>query len=223
MEGQVMAQAQAPGKLIVLEGLEGCGKTTNLRFVAEWLRCRGKTVVETREPGGTPLAESLREMLLTVRDEPISPVTELWMMFAARMQHVTQVIQPALLAGHWVLCDRFLDASYAYQGGGRGLPDTVIDPLAEQILALVQPACVLYLDISLETSRARIGARGQLDRFEQEGERFFANILTTYRSRAEVLATHNWIQADQPLGQVQTDIAQVLQARFGDLIESDQK
>lgn len=215
-EGQVATQAQTPGKLIVLEGLEGCGKTTNLRFVAEWLREKGKTVVETREPGGTPLAESLRELLLTVRDEPVSPVTELWMMFAARMQHVTQVIQPALAAGKWVLCDRFLDATYAYQGGGRGLPDSIIDPLAEQVLALAAPACVLYLDIPLETSRARIEARGQLDRFEQEGEAFFANILATYRARAETLSTHSWIQADQPLPQVQDAIAQALALRFGE-------
>lgn len=206
----------SPGKLIVLEGLEGCGKTTNLRFVAEWLRTRGKTVLETREPGGTPLAEALRNLLLTVRDEPVTPITELWMMFAARMQHVTQVIQPALAAGHWVLCDRFLDATYAYQGGGRGLSNGLIDPLSAQILSLVEPACVLYLDIPLETSRRRIEARGQLDRFEREGEAFFARILSVYQERAELFDTHEWVDANQPLPKVQAAIAKVLETRFGE-------
>ena len=205
------AGGEVLGKLIVLEGLEGCGKTTNARFVAQWLRDAGKNVIETREPGGTPVAEALRELLLSEHAETLSPVTELWMMFAARMQHVTEVIVPALQSGAWVLCDRFLDATYAYQGGGRGLPDAVIDPLAAQITALVGPACVLYLDIPLETSRARVKQRGQLDRFEQEGEAFFAKILSVYRSRAKLLQSHRWIQADQPLAQVQADIAQVLE------------
>lgn len=210
----MLTETELSGRLIVLEGLEGCGKTTNVGFIAQWLRTTGKTVVETREPGGTPLAEALRGLLLSESDEAISPITELWMMFAARMQHVKEVILPALASGSWVVCDRFLDATYAYQGGGRGLAHSIIDPLAEQILKLVRPACVIYLDIPLAVSRRRIEQRGQLDRFEQEGEAFFDRILNTYRVRAKQEENHVWIEADQPLVDVQSDIAAALEQYF---------
>jgi len=199
------------GRFIVFEGLEGSGKTTNLAYAVDWLAQQGIDVITTREPGGTVVAEKIRGVLLANHEESIDPMSELWLMFAARMQHVQQVIKPALASGKWVLCDRFLEASYAYQGGGRGIPEHYIDTLADLIREHANPDCTLYLDISLETSVQRITQRGSLDRFEQEGRDFFQRIHQVYRRRAEASQTHHWVDAELELPQVQSQVIAILE------------
>lgn len=156
------------GKFLTLEGTEGVGKTTNRTFIEDYLRERNIPLLVTREPGGTPLAEELREMLLKNRDETVDPTAELLMVFAARAQHLNQVILPALEQGTWVLCDRFTDATFAYQGFGRGLPTDVIASLETLVQKEVRPDLTLILDIDVETGLKRARQRGDLDRFESE-------------------------------------------------------
>jgi len=169
-------------RFITLEGLEGAGKSTNLTFIAEHLRERGLDVLTTREPGGTALGESLRHVLLDSHSTGITAETELLLLFAARREHVVHVIRPALQQGRWVICDRFLDASYAYQGGGRGLPRSRIDALAEWLLEGLHPDLTFYLETPIALSQARITA--DPDRFEQEHAEFFERVDRAYRERA---------------------------------------
>ncbi len=196
-----------PGKFLTIEGTEGVGKSTNLAFVRDWLQARGIEVVVTREPGGTPLAEEIRNLLLAKRAEPVDEAAELLLVFAARAQHLTQLIKPALARGAWVLSDRFTDATYAYQGGGRGLSRTVIAELEQLVQGQLRPDLTLILDIEVEQGLARARARGELDRFESETLAFFERVRAAYKDRQmSAPARYALIDAGQPLAQVQADI-----------------
>ena len=172
------------GLFITLEGPEGAGKSTNREYLAQRLRGHGLDVVLTREPGGTPLAESIRELLLAPADEPMNSDAELLLVFAARAQHLAQVIRPALERGAVVLCDRFTDATYAYQGGGRGLSSQRIEQLESFVQGEMRPDLTLVFDLPVEVGLSRAAARGRLDRFEQEGLGFFEAVRNTYLRRA---------------------------------------
>lgn len=195
------------GLFITLEGPEGAGKSTNRDYLAERLRCAGCEVVLTREPGGTPLAERIRELLLAPSDEPMAVDTELLLVFAARAQHLAQVIRPALAAGKVVLCDRFTDATYAYQGGGRGLPQERIAQLEAFVQGSLRPDLTLVFDLPVEVGLARALARGRLDRFEQEAQAFFEAVRHTYLERARVAPErYRVLDAAQPLVAVQAQL-----------------
>ncbi len=172
------------GRFITLEGGEGVGKSTNLAVIEDWLQQQRIDYLVTREPGGTPFAEEVRELLLQPRDEELASNSELLLMFAARAQHLDQVIEPALAAGRWVLCDRFTDATYAYQGGGRGLPMADIATLEQLVQGPLRPDLTLLLDAPVEVGMARASKRGELDRFEQEKVVFFEKVRETYLARA---------------------------------------
>ena len=167
---------------ISFEGTEGVGKTTLIKAIHQHLLAQGRDVVLTREPGGTPLAESIRQLLLSQHDEAVDAGCELLLMFAARAQHVAQVIQPALGKQQWVLSDRFVDASYAYQQAGRGLPPHKIDVLAQQFVA-VMPDLTFWLDAPVEIGMQRAQQRGAFDRFEQEKLAFFERVRAGYAAR----------------------------------------
>ncbi len=199
------------GLFITLEGPEGAGKSTNREFLAERLTRAGCEVVLTREPGGTPLAERIRELLLEPSDEPMGADTELLLVFAARAQHLARVIRPALAAGKVVLCDRFTDATYAYQGGGRGLSLERIALLEEFVQGGLRPDLTLVFDLPVEVGLARAAARGRLDRFEQEGRQFFEAVRQAYLARAaQSPARYRLLDAAQPLAAVQTQLDALL-------------
>lgn len=179
-----MKKKPVRGRFITLEGLEGVGKSTHVEFVSEWLRSRKLTVLVTREPGGTPEADEIRSTLLKVRGGAFDSMAELLLMFAARAVHVEKLIRPALAAGTWVLCDRFTDATYAYQGGGRGIPAPRIASLERMVLKGLKPDLTLLLDADVGVGMARVRGRGQLDRFEQEQDAFFKRVRRVYLSRA---------------------------------------
>ncbi|MBC2678743.1 MULTISPECIES: dTMP kinase [Pseudomonas] len=192
------------GLFITLEGPEGAGKSTNREYLAERLRASGLDVVLTREPGGTPLAERIRELLLAPSDETMCVDTELLLMFAARAQHLAQVIRPALARGAVVLCDRFTDATYAYQGGGRGLSQERIAQLETFVQGTLRPDLTLVFDLPVEVGLARASARGRLDRFEQEGRAFFEAVRGAYLARAAAAPSrYRVVDAGQSLAQVQ--------------------
>lgn len=171
------------GKFITLEGIDGAGKSTHLAWLADFLRARGREVVVTREPGGTPLGEKLRALLLA---EPMHPDTETLLLFAARAEHLASVIRPALARGAWVLCDRFTDATFAYQAGGRGIAEDRIILLESWVQKGLQPDLTLLFDVPLDVSRARLQETGRVpDRFEREKEDFFARVRATYLERAK--------------------------------------
>ena len=200
------------GKFITLEGGEGVGKSTNLRFVTEWLRAREIQFIQTREPGGTPLAEELRNMLLSHREEAVDPTAELLMVFAARAQHLAQVIEPALARGEWVVCDRFTDATYAYQGGGRQLDRSLIAQLEQTVQGDLRPDRVLLLDLDPEIGLRRAAATGAADRFESEQLAFFQRVRAAYRERAEAApARYAVIDASQSLDAVQQQLQSELE------------
>ena len=202
-------------KFITLEGGEGVGKTTNLRFIEQYLQQQGISVTVTREPGGTALAEKLRQLLLDNNSEPIAESTELLLMFAARAQHIQQVIRPALAQGHWVLCDRFTDATYAYQGGGRGIAIDTIAWLEQFVQGNLRPDLTLLLDASIEIGMARAEKRAALDRFEAEKLSFFNQVRQTYLQRAADYPERiKVIPANQSLNQVQQAIVDTLQLLF---------
>lgn len=199
------------GLFITLEGPEGAGKSTNRDYLAERLRERGVEVLLTREPGGTPLAERVRELLLAPSDEPMAVDTELLLVFAARAQHLQQVIRPALARGSVVLCDRFTDATYAYQGGGRGLPIERIAQLEAFVQGELRPDLTLIFDLPVEVGLARAAARGRLDRFEQEGRGFFEAVRQAYLQRAaQAPQRYRVLDAGQSLAQVQADLDALL-------------
>lgn len=200
-----------PGKFITLEGGEGVGKTTNMVFVQQLLEQNNIPVVVTREPGGTPLAEKIRQLLLDNDSEVVSETTELLLMFAARAQHIKHVIYPALNQGKWVLCDRFTDATYAYQGGGRNMDTETIAWLEKLVQQELQPDLTLLLDAPVETGAARVKSRGKLDRFESEKIAFFERVRKAYLSRAQSQSNRiSIINADQPLESVQESIEKVI-------------
>ncbi len=200
-------------RFITLEGGEGVGKTTNMNFVAGLLAEKGINVVKTREPGGTRLAEKIRQLLLDKQDEAVEPNAELLLMFAARAQHLEQVIKPALERGDWVLCDRFTDATYAYQGGGRGMPMATIAWLEQLVQGDLRPDLTLLLDAPVETGMMRAGKRSAPDRFEQEKHAFFEKVRQSYLMLAE---QHQQrfavIDASQPLEEVQQAIKKRIDA-----------
>lgn len=170
------------GKFITFEGIDGAGKSSHVEWLAELLRSRGKTVDVTREPGGTPLGEKLRKLLLS---EAMHLETETLLMFAARREHLAQVIEPALARGEWVICDRFSDATYAYQGGGRGLDRAKFSLLEHWVHDHIQPDLTLLFDLPLEVARERIvRANRVLDKFEQERVDFHERVRLAYLERA---------------------------------------
>ena len=173
------------GKFISIEGIEGAGKSTQIQFIKTYLERFNQTVVVTREPGGTPLAEEIRELLLKPREERMSDDTELLLMFAARAQHINQVILPALSEGKWVVCDRFVDATFAYQGAGRGIHEERIAALSEWTLAGLKTDLTFLFDLPVEVGQQRVNQRLlQKDRFEQEKTDFFEKIRHCYLERA---------------------------------------
>ncbi|MFJ4433989.1 dTMP kinase [Pseudomonas sp. NPDC089395] len=201
------------GLFITLEGPEGAGKSTNRDYLAARLREHGLDVVLTREPGGTPLAEKVRELLLAPSDEVMAADTELLLVFAARAQHLAEVIRPALAKGAVVLCDRFTDATYAYQGGGRGLSVARIAALEQFVQGDLRPDLTLVFDLPVEVGLARAAARGRLDRFEQEGQAFFEAVRQAYLQRAQgEPQRYNLLDAAQPLDAVQRAIDGLLPA-----------
>lgn len=169
-------------KFITFEGVDGAGKSTHLAWFADALRERGQDVIVTREPGGTPLGEQLREILL---NQPMSIGTEALLMFAARLEHIEQVIKPALRGGKWVISDRFSDASFAYQGGGRGLDWDKLSRLEQWVHADLQPDMTLFFDVPVEVARQRLANNATLDRFEQEQADFFERVRAGYHRRVE--------------------------------------
>lgn len=204
------------GLFITLEGPEGAGKSTNREYLAARLRAEGVDVVLTREPGGTPLAERIRDLLLAPSDESMHADTELLLVFAARAQHLAQVIRPALARGAIVLCDRFTDATYAYQGGGRGLSHERIATLEDFVQGQLRPDLTLVFDLPVEIGLARASARGQLDRFEQEGRAFFEAVRDTYLNRAKAApGRYRLVDAALSLSEVQ----QSLDALLPELLE----
>lgn len=199
------------GLFITLEGPEGAGKSTNRDYLAERLESAGCEVLLTREPGGTPLAERIRELLLEPSAEPMAADTELLLVFAARAQHLAQVIRPALAAGKVVLCDRFTDATYAYQGGGRGLSLERIALLENFVQGSLRPDLTLVFDLPVEVGLARAAARGRLDRFEQEAQGFFEAVRQTYLARARLAPQrYRLLDAAQPLDAVQAQLDRLL-------------
>jgi dTMP kinase len=199
----------ARGRFITLEGLDGAGKSTHLVWLVDTLRARGKTVVQTREPGGTPLGEKLRALLLA---DPMHLETEALLMFAARREHIAQVIEPALARGDWVVCDRFTDASFAYQGGGRGLAREKLAILEAWVQAGLQPDLTLMFDVSTEVARGRVTGMGrELDRFEREQAEFFERVRNEYLARATASKGRmRVIDASRPIDQIKISLEEII-------------
>jgi dTMP kinase len=203
-------------RFITLEGIEGAGKSTVARFAREWLTARGIVAQLTREPGGTPLAERVRTLVLDRQGEPVTPVTETLLMFAARSLHVDNLIRPTLARGEWVICDRFTDATRAYQGGGRGVSLALIEQLARAVQGNLTPDCTLLLDLPVATGLERVRQRSgaaPIDRFEEEPARFFDRVRDTYLALARAEPTRfRIIEASRPLPEVQAQVAQILES-----------
>jgi len=199
------------GKFITLEGGEGVGKTTNLTFIKDYLQQHNIPVVVTREPGGTVLAEKIRHLLLDKNSEIISEQAELLLIFAARAQHIKHVIEPALAQGEWVLCDRFTDATYAYQGGGRNMRISTIEWLENMVQGNLRPDLTLLLDAPVDIGMERTRKRGAFDRFESEKISFFEHVRRAYLLQAELYPERiKLIKASQPLSDVQRSIDDVI-------------
>lgn len=195
------------GRFITIEGGEGVGKSTNIEFLRTLIESHGLTVRETREPGGTPMAESIRAMLLEHGDESLPDVAELLLFFAARALHIDNLIRPALEAGEWVLCDRFTDTTRAYQGGGRGLDRARIETLADWVHDGLTPDLTLLLDAPAATGMGRAGARGAADRMESQQANFHERVRRTYLELAAAEpGRFAVIDADRELPAVQADI-----------------
>lgn len=197
------------GKFITFEGIDGAGKSSHIAGVAEFLRGQGKTVVTTREPGGTPLGEKLRELLL---NDPMHLETEALLMFAARREHLARVIEPGLARGEWVICDRFSDATYAYQGGGRGLDRHKLNTLESWVHGHLQPDLTLVFDLPFSVARERIALQTrELDRFEQERADFHERVRQAYLERAAA-APHRIkvINADRPLDEIKKAVEEIV-------------
>ena len=199
------------GRFITVEGPEGAGKSSNIEFVRGLLEETGREVVVTREPGGTGLGEAVRGLLLGRHDHPTGTDAELLLMFAARAQHLEEVIRPALEAGRWVLCDRFTDATYAYQGGGRGVDPARIAVLEEWVQGPLRPDLTLLLDLPVEEGLRRAGDRSEPDRFERERADFFERVREAYLQRAEAEPERlRRVDAGVPLAEVQAELRDVL-------------
>jgi dTMP kinase len=196
------------GKFITVEGVDGAGKSTHIPLIADLLKAKGVEVVLTREPGGTVLGEKLRELLL---HQPMCAETETLLMFAARREHVEQVIQPALARGAWVLSDRFTDASFAYQHGGRGVAADKVRTLELLVQGTLQPDLTLLFDVPVEVSCQRLAGTRDPDRFEQENAAFFQRIRVAYLQRAvEFSQRFRVIDANRTIAEIQNELKQVI-------------
>jgi dTMP kinase len=200
------------GRFITVEGIDGAGKSTQLAWIAGWLAARGIAFVQSREPGGTPLGEKLRALLLS---ESMHLETEALLMFAARREHLATLIEPALSRGEWVLCDRFSDASFAYQGGGRGLSMAKLEALESWVQgegdARIEPDLTLIFDVPLEVSQARMMGSRELDRFEREAADFHARVRQAYLARAQANPDRICvINANRTIAEIQTELARIL-------------
>ena len=207
-----MASDSSRGLFITFEGTEGVGKSTNLRMATQYLQQRQVPHIVTREPGGTPLAEEIRGLLLSSREEPVHEMTELLLMFAARSQHLNQLILPHLERGTWVLCDRFTDATYAYQGGGREMSEAPVAALEQLVQGDFRPDRVFWLDAPVKQGMARLEMReGAPDRFETERGRFFERVREAYRARAQAMPEqYRRIDASADLADVQASLCREL-------------
>jgi len=203
------------GFFITIEGGEGAGKSTMMERVVNWLEAEGRRVVSTREPGGTALAEKLRDILLDKTNSVLSAQAELLLVFASRAQHLAELIRPALQRGDTVLCDRFTDATWAYQGGGRGVPADQIEALEQLVHGDLQPDLTLLLDLPVESGLQRALQRGEADRFEAESQAFFRRVRAAYLERA---AAHTGrfavIDASVTIEEVWAQVEAVLQERM---------
>jgi dTMP kinase len=198
------------GKFITIEGIEGVGKSTNMDFLARLVENRGHRVMTTREPGGTPIAENIRQILKEHGDEPLPDVAELLLMFAARSINVNNAIRPALQSGTWVIADRFTDSTRAYQGGGRGFPRESIEWLAKFVHGDLQPDLTILLDAPVATAMARAGRRGDLDRFEVEQADFFERVRAAYlRLAASEPGRFAVVDCSRDIASVQAVIAEI--------------
>lgn len=195
------------GLFLTLEGIEGVGKSTNIEFITQHLDEEDIPYILTREPGGTQLAEKIRDLLLEVHEEPMSELTELLLVFAARAQHISRLIEPALEAGQWVICDRFTDATFAYQGGGRGLSVEKIGELQTMVQETLRPDLTIILDLDPAIGLERASNRGELDRFEQEKKSFFDKVRRSYLDiAAREPERCTVIDASQPLADVKAEL-----------------
>jgi len=200
----VSTPVPSSARFISIEGGEGAGKSTSIDYLKQCLLNAGIECVHTREPGGTPMAEDIRALLLTHRDESVDPYTELLLMFAARRQHVQQVIRPALAAGKWVICDRFTDASFAYQGAGRGLDTDFIHSLKRWVHGDLNPHMTLLFDMDVAAGMERAGKRSALDRIEKQGLSFFERVRQGYLAQAQAEPKrYRVVDAAQSIAQVQ--------------------
>lgn len=207
--GSAGAGAPPRGRFVTLEGIDGAGKSTHLAWLADRLRALGHEVVMTREPGGTPLGERLRTLIL---DEPMDPDTEVLLVFAARAEHLSKVIRPALARGAWVVSDRFTDATFAYQGGGRGIPAARLRVLEAWVQGDLQPDLTLFFDVPVALGQARLAAAGApLDRFERERAAFHERVRAAYleRARAHPGRIHV-IDASQPLSNIKKILENII-------------
>lgn len=206
-----MNSSTKKGRFVVIEGGEGVGKSTNMQFVQDYLHQQGVTFQTSREPGGTELAEQIRNLIVSHHRESMDPMTELLLVFAARAQHLTQKIRPVINSGQWLVCDRFTDATYAYQGGGRQLDKTVIRQLEQIVQADLRPDCVIILDAPVELGRQRASQRAELDRLEAENLAFHQRVRDAYLERAaQYPDRYKVIDAARPLADVQQAIGCVL-------------
>lgn len=212
METELEAELSADrGRFIVVEGIEGAGKSTHIAHIVNYLRAAGREVVATREPGGTTLGEAIRELVLAPSENPMSPEAEVLLMFAARAQHIEDVIEPALGRGAWIVCDRFTDATYAYQGGGRDMPLSRIAALEDWVQGALRPDLTLLLDVDPEVGLKRVGERGGEDRFDQETVDFFGKVREVYLRRATLdRERYAIIDADQEVSAVRQGITAAL-------------
>ncbi len=200
----------ASGKFITFEGIDGAGKSTHIPFVTELLRARGLSVVATREPGGTELGERLRELVL---HHKMHLETEALLMFASRREHLAQVIAPALARGDWVISDRFTDATFAYQGGGRKLALDKLERLEDWVHPQLQPDLTLLFDVPLEVARARLDAERTLDKFEQEKADFFGNTRAEYLRRAQQFPQRfRIVDSTRPIPVIQDELRAIVAA-----------
>jgi len=207
-----MNNVVSKGQFITVEGTEGVGKSTNMAFIEEWLIKSGKELIVTREPGGTELGEKLRAVLLDAKEQSMCDDTELLLMFAARAQHLQEVILPALNAGKWVLCDRFTDSTYAYQGGGRGIKMSSIAELEQWVQGDLRPDMTFVLDLPIDIGLERAGKRSAPDRFELEKHDFFNKVRDTFLARAAAHPQrYQVIDASPSISEVQQSIQTVLE------------
>jgi dTMP kinase len=218
----MIADEKYSGLFITVEGGEGAGKSTNIKTICDFLTEKNIDYIVTREPGGTDLAEQIRELLLTPRAEQVATKTELLLMFAARAQHLEDKILPALANGQWVVCDRFTDATYAYQGGGRKMNTKLITQLENIVQEGLQPDCTFLLDLPIEIGMQRASSRGDLDRFEQEKLSFFERVRRTYLARAQQDSKRfKIIDASQTMELVVRQLTSELQLIYNSRLDSN--